>query len=259
MGNKKAVARERVKAMREEQARKDRRKEQMMRFGLVGAAIVAVAIIVLAVQASRSADDAPIVMPAGVTEETGGVPLSAENPDSPLVEVWFDFSCPHCASFEAANGDTLKQLAESGDANVVYRPVTFVGGANSTRATNAWACAVEEGMGEELMDATFAQGTGYTNRIMLDIGQSVGLESGDFRSCVNDGTYNGWVAASHEHGTRDRTVSTTPTIFIEGEVLDTSEWTPEGIVAAVATAAGDTGARDADSEDDDAADSGDDE
>jgi protein-disulfide isomerase len=256
MSNKKAVARERVKAMREEQARKDRRKEQLMRFGIVGAAIAAVAIIVFAVQASRGGDDGPAVLPTGVTEEAGGLPLASETADVPTVEVWFDFKCPHCATFEAANNTTIQELANSGAANILYRPVTWTGGSDSTRASNAWACAAEEGVGSEFKQAVFAnQGAQFSNRFLIDIGESVGADGGDFRSCVNEGTYNSWVSESVAVGSADPEVGGTPTVVVDGQVLDTSQWTPEGLTAAVAAASGggdDADAdADADAEDDD--------
>lgn len=243
MSNKKVEARERVKAMREEQARKERRREQMLRFGIVAAVLVAIAIIAVAVMANRGADvDAEAAVPTGVTEPGGGVPAVPVSSDVPTIEVWFDFSCPHCATFEAGNGPFLKQLAEEGEANLVYRPVTFVGGAASARATNAWACALDEGMGEEFMDAAYAQQGAYANRDLISAGESVGVDSSEFRSCVNDTTYETWVLNSHEVGVSEHSVTGTPTIFVvsgdERTLVESGQWTPEGLTAAVEAASG---------------------
>lgn len=245
MSNKKVEARERVKAMREEQARKERRREQTMRFGIVAAVLVAIAIIAVAVMANRGADvDAEAAVPAGVTEPGGGVPAVPLTSDVPTVEVWFDFSCPHCASFEAANGPVLKQLAEEGEANLVYRPVTFVGSAASMRATNAWACALDQDMGEQFMDAAYAQQGAYANRDLIAAGESAGIDSGDFRSCVNGATYEDWALNSHSQGVSEYGVSTTPTVFVvngdERTEIDSSQWTPDGLLAAVEAASGGT-------------------
>lgn len=243
MSNKKVEARERVKAMREEQARRERRREQTMRFGIVAAVLVAVAIIAVAVLANRGSDvDADAALPAGVTEPGGGVPIAPVSSDVPTVEVWFDFSCPHCASFEAANGPFLKQLADEGEANLVYRPVTFVGQAASMRATNAWACALNEDMGEEFMDAAYAQQGSYANRDLISAGESIGIDSSDFRSCVNDGTYEDWVLGSNQQGVSQHGVNSTPTIFVangdERTQVEAPQWTPEGLMAAVQAASG---------------------
>jgi protein-disulfide isomerase len=245
MSNKKVEARERVKAMREEQARKERRREQAMRFGIVAAVLVAVVIIAVAIAATRSGGDdvdTTAALPAGVTEPGGAVPAAPLADGVPTVEVWFDFSCPHCATFEAGNGPFLKQLAEDGTANLAYRPVTFVGQAASMRATNAWACALDEGMGEEYMDALYAQQGAYANRELVSAGEAIGLTSSEFRSCVNGGTYEGWVQGSHTVGVGDYGVSGTPTIFVvDGEertLVEANQWTPEGLLAAVDAAGG---------------------
>jgi protein-disulfide isomerase len=243
MSNRKVEARERVKAMREEQARKERRREQMLRFGIVAAVLVAIAIIGVAVMANRGGDvDTEAALPAGVSEPGGGVPAVPLAADVPTVEVWFDFSCPHCASFEAANGPFLKQLAEDGEANLVYRPVTFVGQAASMRATNAWACALGEDMGEAFMDAAYAQQGAYANRDLITAGESVGIDSSEFRSCVNDSAYEDWVLNSHSAGVGDYGVGTTPTVFVvngdERTEVESTQWTPEGLMAAVEAASG---------------------
>ncbi len=248
MSSDKATARERVKAMREEQARKDRRRDQLMRFGIVAAVLVGLAIVVVAVLAVQDSSDAPAAQPEGVAEEGGGVVAGPNSADAPTVEVWFDFSCPHCADFEAANGDALAAMAEEGTANLEYRPVTFVGGADSQRATNAWVCARDQGLGEEFMDAAYAQQGAFSNRNLVSIGESVGIDSGEFSQCVTNGTYNDWVAASHAAGTGEHGVSSTPTIFLvdggERTRIQPEQWTPDGLRAAVEEAAGGDGAGD---------------
>lgn len=246
MSNKKAEARERVRAMREEQARKERRREQMMRFGIIAAVLVAVAIIAVAVMANRSSDTVdPAAQPAGVTEAGGGVPVADSVADAPTMEVWFDFSCPHCRDFEEANGPFLSELANNGDANIVYRPVTFVGQLASVKATNAWACSLGEGLGEEYMDALYAIQGNYTDGELLNAAESVGLSSDTFESCLENSSYEGWVDASHSLGVNEFGVSSTPTIFVvngdERTVVDDAQWTQEGLQAALDASTGDGG------------------
>lgn len=256
MSTKKAEARERVKAMREEQARKERRREQTLRFGIVGAVLAAAVIIGIAVVSTRdSGPEGPALDPAGVTEAAGGVPAHEISAEVPTVEVWFDFSCPHCAEFEAVNGEFLDQLAAAGEANLVYRPVTVIGSTASVRATNAWACALDEEIGAEFMDAAYAQQGAYRNSELLDAGESVGLDSGEFSDCVSDGTYDAWVNASNEAGTTEFGVTSTPTIFVqdgdERTLVEPEMWNPEGLQTMVA-AASEEQAGDEDAADDEA-------
>ena len=245
MSNKKAEARERVRAMREEQARKERRREQMMRFGIIGAVLVAVAIIGVAIATTRGSTDPvdPDAQPVGVTESGGGVSVAEPVADAPTLEVWFDFSCPHCRDFETANGGFLSELAGAGDANVIYRPVTFVGQLASVKATNAWACSLDEGLGEEYMDAIYSIQGDFTDNQLLSAAEGVGLSGEAFESCVEDGAYEGWVDASHSLGVNDFGVNSTPTIFVvngdERSVVEASQWTQEGLRAALDASAGD--------------------
>ena len=245
MSNKKAEARDRVKAMREEQARKERRREQMMRFGIIGAVLVAVAIIGVAIATTRDSSESvdPDAQPAGVAESGGGVSVAEPVADAPTLEVWFDFSCPHCRDFEAANGGFLSEMAGAGDANVVYRPVTFVGQLASVKATNAWACSLDEGLGEEYMDALYAVQGDFTDNQLLSAAEGVGLTSDAFESCVENSAYEGWVEASHALGVEEFGVNSTPTIFVvNGEdrtVVDSAQWTEEGLRAALEASAGD--------------------
>src|SRR5690625_1002340 len=154
MSSKKAEARERVKAMRAEQARKERQRERLLRLGIAGAVLVAVAIIAIAVTASRNSDDGPMALPDTVAAEGDGVTFGEA--DAPAhIDVWLDFLCPHCKSFEDQNGSTIDEIVEAGEATVTYHPVTFTGRNYSSRANNAFACAVDAGQGHESLQALF--------------------------------------------------------------------------------------------------------
>src|SRR5699024_7235614 len=116
MSSKKAEARERVKAMRAEQARKERQRERLMRFGIAGAVILAVAIIAVAVTLSQNSDDGPVALPDTVSEEGEGITFGEA--DAPVtLDIWVDFLCPHCKDFEDQNASTINELVDSGQAN----------------------------------------------------------------------------------------------------------------------------------------------
>lgn len=243
MSSKKAEARERVKAMREEQARQDKRRERMMRYGIAVAIVAAVAIIAVAVAASRGGDDGPINVPDaastgnGLQIEGDGQGVLAGEADAPVtIDYWMDFLCPHCRDFESANSAAIQQLVDSGEANIVYHPLDYTGGVYSRRANNAYACATQEGMGTEFKDAAFAaQGTQWSTSSLVDLGEQIGI-GGDYEGCVRDDEFEDWAAAV-PNTAREHQVEGTPTVFVNGELLDASQWTPEGIQAAVATVA----------------------
>lgn len=233
MSSKKAEARDRVKAMRAEQARKERQRERMLRFGIAGAVIAAVAIIAVAVTASRGGDDGPAALPDTVAAEGEGVTFGEA--DAPVtLDIWVDFLCPHCKDFEDQNGPTVTELVDSGEAKVTYHPVTFTGRNYSTRANNAFGCAIDAGQGEEYYAALFVSPQQWTDNALVDVGESIGL-GGDFESCVRDDTYDDWSASVTQAATERGDITGTPTVHVNGEVL--SDWTPNGIRNAVAAAA----------------------
>lgn len=237
MSTKKDETRARVKAMREEQARADRRKERMMRFGIIGAVIAAIVLVVIAVQVSGGGDDASNAEPTNVSD-AGGVVMAESSADAPVtMDIWLDFLCPHCATFENTNGAAVEEIAAAGDATVVYHPVSFTGGVASNRATNAWVCADEQGRGTDFMNAAFASSQRWENPALITLGESIGLDNSEFRDCVNSGQYTDW-ATEQNNAARDAGITGTPTVKIDGTDVPAEQWTPEGLQSAVDTASG---------------------
>lgn len=73
--------------------------------------------------------------------------------DTPQVDLYEDFSCPHCAELEEATGDEMKNAIEAGDLVVNIRPLNFLDGqqdpasneGHSTKAAAATAVLAEAG------------------------------------------------------------------------------------------------------------------
>ncbi|WP_166351324.1 DsbA family protein [Phytoactinopolyspora limicola] len=256
MSSKKAEARERVKAMREEQARKDRARERMMRFGIAAAVLVGVVIIAVAVISNRGGDDdGPVAVPQASLGDNDGIMVG--DPDAPVtITNWMDFLCPHCQTFEQTNAAMIDQWVEAGEVNVVYSPVDYTGQNSSRRANNALACAADEGMADEFVKAAFAAPQQWTNNALVSLGDDIGI-GGDYSSCVRDGDYSDW-ARSMVDAARAAEITGTPSIFVNGEPV--GDWTPENLAAAVqqAAAGADQPAGDDDGADDDTSDDGDD-
>lgn len=234
MSSKKADARARIKALREEQARKDRRQERATRLGIAGAVIAAAMIIGAAVVFSDSEDGDSAALPSTVTEPGGGIVV--EQADSEVtVDVWMDFLCSHCRDFEEVNGATLTSLGESGQANIVYHPLSFTGGTYSRRANNAFACSADEGKAGEFVTAAFADSQQWSDDSLVALGEDAGI-GGEYESCVYADTYDGWVSDVTTEAAEAK-IAETPTVFVNGEKLPSTSWTPEGITAAVDAAA----------------------
>lgn len=239
MSRDKAALRARARELREAEARRQRRREQLIRFGVIAGVVVVVLAVAVAIFASRPSADDSAAVPAGVTAPDGGVVVGDES--APVtIDLWIDFQCPFCRDFEQASGPTLDELVADASARLVYHPLSFLG-EESERAANAFGCSVDEGRPSEYVRVLFenqpAEGTGgFTNEDLVALGESAGVTGGDFETCVNDGTYDGWVSnvAARQ---QDAGVTSTPTVVVDGQTLDAEQLTPEGVRAAVEQAA----------------------
>lgn len=157
------------------------------------------------------------------------------------LELFEDFSCPHCADLESDLGDKLKPSIADGSVKVIYYPMTLPGFGRPTElAANAFACAADAGKTEEFHDALFANyqtaAQQWTNSMLTDIGKSVGLTSNDFSTCVRGDQFAEWVKSIDDTGD-DREVSGTPSAFVNGQRLAPEQLSGDGIMAAIASAA----------------------
>ena len=177
--------------------------------------------VVFSIISSRSNSTAAI--PATVSEADGyGIVL---NPDStPKIDVYVDYQCPACRMFEIINGGYLNEVIAQKKAKVVFHPMTFIG-PESVLAANAAACAADENKFVDMNLALFqnqseSENSGkWSKEFLVQLGKSIGITSGTFKTCVNDGKYIKWtsnVAAASAKAD----VNGTPTIFVNGKQLD---------------------------------------
>lgn len=220
-----------------EQKKRDRRIQ------IIGGSVIAVlvlGIIAVGVMGSRGSDSASTgvvadaAVPKGVftTGDTvWGVPFNTKA-GAPVLSIWEDFGCPACAAFENRLGKDLEALATAGTIQLVYRPTTFIeknyprspNPDSSTRATNAYGCAVDAGKGSEVHNLVFAnqpttEGEGWSDETLLQFGKDAGI-SGDayttFEQCVTDQTYRQWTVNSYTVF-RESAVPGTPALFLNGK------------------------------------------
>ena len=225
---------EQMKAEREAAARASERRTRL----LIALAVVAALILVgVAVVASQSSSGENAAVPTGVEAPGGGAPYGDAAPV--VLDEWVDFACPACKTFNDALSSTISEQVEAGELQVYYHPLSFIN-AGSVRAANAFGCAVDEGLTHEYYDAVFAEqgdesGDGYTNEQLVAIGDGLGAGDG-FESCVNGGDYDGWVDNVTTSGA-DQGVTGTPTIFLNGEVVDLPSYEPQALLDAIEAAA----------------------
>jgi protein-disulfide isomerase len=182
--------------------------------------IVAVGIIFSLISNRASSNFA---IPAAVSEADGyGIVL---NPTAtPTIDIWVDYQCPACRSFEVLNGGYLNEIIAQKKAKVVFHPLTFIG-AESIIAANAAACAADENKFVDMNLALFQNQAGSENSgkwqgdVMLAIGESIGIKSDSFKECVREGNYVKWTRNVTD-ASASKNVNSTPTIRINGKDLD---------------------------------------
>lgn len=223
--------------------------------GGIVVAVVAVLIIGVAFFVSRNEDLTPSVAGADPSAAAPKGALSADNVNypfgwpngtfdasKPTLAIWEDFQCPGCASYEGFMGPVLKNIADEGAANVVYRPTTFLdrnlGGTSSSLAAGAFGCAIDAGKGLEFHDAVYAnqpsEGVGYTTADMTTFATTAGISGAaldTFNTCVADGTYSAW-AANSTKAFYDAEVPGTPFVTLNGVELPQEIATNEQLLRA---------------------------
>jgi len=232
--NERRARAEQLKAEREAAARASERRTRLL---IAVAVVAAIALIAVAVLANQSSTGENAAVPSGVQAPAGGAPFGDDDA-AVVMDEWIDFACPACATFNAALGPTINELVDAGDLKVLYHPVSFIN-AGSERAANAFGCAIDQGQTHEFYDAVFAaqgaESEPFTNEALIEIGASIGIDSPEFESCVNDGTYDGW-ADNLDISQAEAGVTGTPTIFLNGELTDLPSFEPQALLDAIEAA-----------------------
>lgn len=245
-------AQERAARLREEQARRARRNRLLVVGVLVAVvALVAVTVTVLLGQSGRSRLDG-VAAPA-TANDAGGIVVGVDGPgeataDAPVVQVYSDFLCPFCRSFEETNGPMLEELRTAGEVTVVYQPVAFLdrlsaGTRYSTRAAQAAAVVADEApeafveFWAALFAAQPAENTpGLTDAEIAGVARESGVPE-DVVANFSAGRFTPWVDAASAQAARDLPRPATPTILLDGEVFG-EDWRDPDVLRAAIVAAG---------------------
>ncbi|WP_229053376.1 DsbA family protein [Aeromicrobium sp. Leaf350] len=151
---------------------------------------------------------------------------------APVVELYTDFQCPSCEAFASTYLDDLRTAADDGRINLVFHQFAFLDRASSnqysSRSANAAYCVFAEGGStsyldfyEALFDDQPAEGTaGPGDDDLVELAGTVGVTGID--DCVSGGAYADTVKDAADAAT-DADVSGTPTVLIDGEVVDLAE------------------------------------
>ena len=235
--------RRRARAAQQAALARAKRRRTLTQLAIVGGvAVVVIAIIATAVVLGTRGKDAPAAaggpVATGTTDVDGtsvpfaiggsgdtatGVRVGAADAKVTM-DLWVDYSCPHCQEFEATNNATITDLVASGKLAVTYHNIQIVTD-YGTEAGSASAClAVHDPRAWPAFNAALyanhsAQTDGWGASELAQFAAANGGGNAT-RTCITDGTYRSWITANTTASTK-ADVSGTPTMFIDGKKTDT--------------------------------------
>ena len=242
-----------ARAARAEQMRKEREKAERKQRNKITVAIVAVVVVLIALAAwgvkslsDQNAKNTEVIEPRNLIDD--GVPFpatgEADAAQKPIVELFEDFLCPACGSFEQLSGQFLQTQAAAGEIQLRFMPFSFLHRQStndySRRATNLAMCVVDQDGDEafwKVHDALYANqpqegGAGPEDAALIELAEEAGVTGID--NCVRTEKFVPWIDEIQKTFSDDRKVSGTPTVFINGN--ESEARTPEELQKAIAAA-----------------------
>jgi protein-disulfide isomerase len=251
------AAREKARILREEQKKKDRRTKVLLQSGIILASLAIVAVVGLVIFNSiRPAGPGPANMASDGIQLTKGA-VATETPalaagEDPVpnerdeaagvldIQMYVDYLCPICGSFEATNGEYIASLLENGNTTLEIHPISILDRASqgtkySTRAANAAACVADSSPSQflDFHNLLFANQpdentTGLSDDELVALTVEAGVENAaGIESCIRDQEFKNWVATATTRALNgpipnssvDK-IAGTPTIIVNGVKYD---------------------------------------
>ena len=217
------------------------------------AAIVGVVVVVLAVvigglvwtNASKNATEGQAIEPAttqvDLPERRDGAVVVLGDENAPVtIDVYADFLCPVCASFEHQYGPQLKDKVASGQVQVRQHMLPMLMERSdppgySLDSANAALLAADEGKFVEFHDSLFAQQPeegkrGYDKDQLIQLGRDLGITGEAFADGVRSGKYDGLLEQEMRRVSNDTSLHRdfgggnvgfgTPTVVANGKIVD---------------------------------------
>ncbi|GGT23243.1 DsbA family protein [Streptomyces purpureus] len=238
----KAAARERLRAERERQAKKDKARRQVV----VGLSVVAALAVVggagyLVMQANKpdqweAAAKASVTAPKN-TEGTNGTTVVIGKPTAKkTLELYEDARCPICASFEQEVGETLKKDVAAGKYKLKFVGATFLDGPNSAAGEGSKNALSALGAALDVSPEAFLEYKGalYSAKFhpaesedkfgkdsyLLEVAETVPAlkNNAQFKKNVEDGTFDAW-AMKMSDAFQESGVKGTPALRMDGKAL----------------------------------------
>lgn len=239
--------REKANQQRREQQRREKRKTMLIQVGVaVGVFVIVGAVVAFFMfqSGNQTPSEAPTANGSVSLLGTDGVPLVVgetavtlgESTAPVTIDLYEDYSCPHCADYEVAVGPTLYSLVAKGDAIVNFHPIRFVTDYGLNAGSAAVCVAANDSQNwPDFHSALFANHNQQSDRWsasdFVNYAKVKGITDETTLSCIGKGAHTGWISSNTKAAT-DAGVNSTPSLLINGE-LQPQLPGPEELIAAV--------------------------
>jgi protein-disulfide isomerase len=226
----------------EQDRRIQRKHTAILLCGLLVVLLVVGGLIAFGIYQVKKAPSSPV--PASVTTRTDGLVAGGSGPVT--VEVYIDYECPGCKTFQSTTFATLTSMIAKNQITLVYHPVAMLDELTktqySTRAADSAACAADRGAFLPYTQALFAnQPTAHTAGIsdddLIQLAGRTGIIDPKFAQCVRAQTYRGWIAQETRLASA-HPIAGAPNVLVNGRPVTTYGQTPTAgeLTSAVTTA-----------------------
>jgi protein-disulfide isomerase len=160
------------------------------------------------------------------------------NSGTPMLTEYADLQCPYCADFAKNVLPTVvDEYVRTGKMNVTFNGMAFIG-PDSAKALRAVAAAGRQNRLWDVLDGLYAaqgaENSGWVTDELLDqIGAGIpGFDVEKWRKDMSSGEVQQQIAKARDAAVTNG-VSSTPTIFLDGQKLQLAALTPQAFRGAV--------------------------
>ena len=214
----------RREVVRDKRLAKQRRQRILIVLGVVGAALVIAAIVII--PSLQPVGDIVAITPHSRPMVDGRAMGDSNAPV--LIDVYSDFQCPACKTFaEQIEQQVVDTYVSTGQAYYIYRHFPFIDDRaprnESDQAANASMCASDENRFWDYHDILFANWNGenqgaFNDNRLVAFAESLGLDMPAFNDCFNANLHKEEIDTDYSTG-RTIGVTGTPSVFVNGQQL----------------------------------------
>ena len=174
----------------------------------------------------------------------GDVSLGSDEAPVTIIE-YASITCTHCKHFHETVFPVIQEQIDSGNVKFIFRELPTAPKVVAMAGFSAARCAGRDQY-YPMLDAFFASQEkilksardGKAKAELKSIAAAYGLNGADFETCVRDEAVYDTIVSMIETGNK-LGVTSTPTLYMNGELLGAAAYSADGIKALIETAAGD--------------------